>query len=132
VGNLITDVPGSSDYYLGGVVAYHNDVKMKLLGVSEATLREFGAVSEPTARQMAEGVRKLIGADVGLSTTGIAGPTGGTPEKPVGLVYMAVAMEGKTRVIKRIFRGNRLEVKKQSAYTVIDLARREILSGKNE
>jgi len=132
VGNLITDVPGSSDYYLGGVVAYHNDVKMKLLGVSEATLREFGAVSEPTARQMAEGVRKLIGADVGLSTTGIAGPTGGTPEKPVGLVYMGVAMEGKTRVIKRIFRGNRLEVKKQSAYTVIDLARREILSVKNE
>jgi len=132
VGNLITDVPGSSDYYLGGVVAYHNDVKMKLLGVSEATLRKFGAVSELTARQMAEGVRKLIGADVGLSTTGIAGPTGGTPEKPVGLVYMAVAMEGKTRVIKRIFRGNRLEVKKQSAYTVIDLARREILSVKNE
>ncbi len=127
VGNLITDIPGSSDYYLGSVVAYHNDVKEKLLGVPKVILTHFGAVSEPTAVLMAEGVRKLLNADVGISTTGIAGPTGGTPQKPVGLVYMAVALPTGTKAIKKMFSGNRLEIKRQSAYTVIDLARRELL-----
>ncbi len=127
VANLITDVPGSSDYFKGGVVSYWNEVKNELLGVSKEILNYFGAVSEPTAVMMAEGVRKLIGTDVGLATTGIAGPTGGTPEKPVGLVYMAVSVRGKITVIKRIFKGDRLFVKKQAAYTVLDLARRKIL-----
>ncbi len=123
VANLITDVPGSSDYFKGGVVSYWNEVKHNVLGVSEVILRHFGAVSEPVAIMMAEGVRNLLNTDVGLSTTGIAGPTGGTPEKPVGLVYMGVSIRGNTTVIERIFKGDRLMVKKQAALTVLNLVR---------
>jgi nicotinamide-nucleotide amidase len=132
VSDIITNVPGSSEYFIGSIVAYHNDLKINFLGVEPTILKEFGAVSEPTAKRMAEGVRKLYDVDVGLSTTGIAGPTGGTPSKPVGLVYMGVSIGGETRVIKRIFRGNRLEVKRQTAYTVIDLARRVLIEMKKE
>ncbi|MFR7707854.1 MAG: nicotinamide-nucleotide amidohydrolase family protein [Alistipes inops] len=82
---------GASDYYLGGVVSYSNDVKVGILGVSPDTLRLHGAVSEQTACEMAEGVRRLCGADYALSTTGVAGPTGGTPEKPVGTVWIGLA-----------------------------------------
>ncbi len=123
VANLITDVPGSSDYFKGGVVSYWNEVKHDVLGVSEIILHHFGAVSEPVAVMMAEGVRNLLNTDVGLSTTGIAGPTGGTPEKPVGLVYMGVSVRGNTTVIKKIFKGDRLMVKKQAALTVLNLVR---------
>jgi len=90
-------------------------------------LKKYGAVSEPTARQMAEGIRKLFDTDVGLSTTGIAGPTGGTPQKPVGLVYMGFSFRGEVHVIKKIFKGNRLEIKKQTAYAIMDFARRYLL-----
>ncbi len=86
-----TAVPGASDYFLGGVVAYSNEVKVKTLGVSPQTLERRGAVSEPTALEMAEGVRRLCGSDYALATTGIAGPSGGTPEKPVGTVWIAAA-----------------------------------------
>jgi nicotinamide-nucleotide amidase len=127
VANIITDVSGSSNYMIGSVVAYHNRIKEEVLGVPREILARFGAVSEPTARLMAEGVRKLYEVDLGLSTTGIAGPTGGTPQKPVGLVYMGVSLRGKTKVIKRIFKGNRLEIKRQTALNVIDLARRMLL-----
>lgn len=127
VASLITDVPGSSDYFKGGVVSYWNEVKRDILGVGEEILNYFGAVSEPTAVMMAEGVRKLLKTDVGLATTGIAGPTGGTPEKPVGLVYMAVSFRGDVTVKKKVFKGDRLFVKKQAAYTILDLARRKIL-----
>lgn len=123
VANLITDVPGSSDYFKGGVVSYWNEVKHNILGVSEVILQHLGAVSEPVAVMMAEGVRNLLETDIGLSTTGIAGPTGGTPEKPVGLVFMGVSVQGKTSVIKRIFKGDRLMVKKQAALTVLNLVR---------
>jgi nicotinamide-nucleotide amidase len=87
----ITAVPGSSAWFLGGVVAYANSAKQSLLGVPEAMLIEHGAVSEPVARAMAEGVRERFGADIGISTTGISGPTGGTAEKPVGLVHVGIA-----------------------------------------
>ena len=82
---------GASEYYWGGVVSYDNSVKENVLGVSRENLDNYGAVSEQVARQMAEGVRRLCGTTYGISTTGIAGPTGGTPEKPVGTVWMAVA-----------------------------------------
>ena len=126
VANYITDVSGSSDYFKGGVVSYWNEVKSGVLGVSDVILEHFGAVSEPTAVMMAEGVRKLLGTDVGISTTGIAGPTGGTPEKPVGLVFMGVSIHGKTFVLKKIFKGDRLMVKKQAALNLIDFLRRKL------
>ena len=91
VAKRITDISGSSAMFEGGVVSYSNDVKMKILGVSAATLAEHGAVSEETAREMALGAKERLGADIAVSTTGIAGPTGGTDEKPVGTVCFGVA-----------------------------------------
>ncbi|MDQ1257885.1 MAG: nicotinamide-nucleotide amidase [Candidatus Hydrogenedentes bacterium] len=91
IGHRITNVAGSSAYYLGGIIAYDNRIKAELLGVSEADLVTHGAVSEPVARQMAEGVRTRFGADYAVAVTGIAGPGGGSEDKPVGLVYVAVA-----------------------------------------
>ena len=91
VAHRITNVPGSSAYYLGGVVVYSNEMKEALLGVRHETLLAHGAVSEETAREMARGARQRLGADLAVSVTGIAGPAGGTPEKPVGLVYIALS-----------------------------------------
>jgi nicotinamide-nucleotide amidase len=96
IGDRITDVPGSSDYFRLGVAAYADEVKQAVLGVSAQTLEAHGAVSQETARAMAEGVRRAAGADVGLSTTGVAGPGGGTPEKPVGTVCVSLAWDGGT------------------------------------
>lgn len=110
----ITDVPGSSRYFLGGVVAYDNRVKEEILRVPRAILEHFGAVSEPTALLMARGVADLLGADVGVGITGIAGPTGGTPEKPVGLVYIGVVIPGLTRVFRHHFDGDRAAVRNQT------------------
>ena len=90
IAHRLTNVPGSSAYFLGGVVAYANEVKERVLGVRPETLRRYGAVSREVALEMARGVRRLLGADIALSATGIAGPAGGTPEKPVGLVYVAL------------------------------------------
>ncbi|MCS5489688.1 competence/damage-inducible protein A [Algoriphagus limi] len=98
--HLITTVPGSSDYLQGTVVPYHNQFKEKILGVKKETLETVGAVSEETVEQMSQGVRKLFGADFGLASSGIAGPDGGTPEKPVGTVWIACAGEGFTETKK--------------------------------
>ena len=100
VAKRLTDVAGASDVFLGGAVTYANEAKVKMLGVSEDTLKEFGAVSEPVAAQMAEGIRKALGADYGISTTGIAGPGGGSEEKPVGTVFVGVASKNGTKVKK--------------------------------
>ena len=91
VGHRLTNVSGSSSYYLGGLVTYSNRLKEQLLGVPPATLEEHGAVSEATARAMARGARLRLDADLALAVTGISGPTGGTPQKPVGLVYVALS-----------------------------------------
>ncbi|QPC82575.1 CinA family protein [Phototrophicus methaneseepsis] len=96
--SYLTDVPGSSAYVLGGAVTYSNEAKMKLVNVQESTLIAYGAVSEPTAHEMAVGVRALFGADIGVSITGIAGPGGGTPEKPVGLVYVGVSWVNNVQI----------------------------------
>ncbi len=120
----LTNVPGSSGYFLGGVVAYSNFAKMTVLGVQADTLRQFGAVSGQTAKEMAEGVRNLLKADFGLSTTGIAGPTGGTEEKPVGLVYIGFS-DGTTPTAKKlIFTNDRLANKERSSYAALELLRR--------
>ncbi|WP_457567340.1 CinA family protein [Desulfurobacterium sp.] len=102
----IVNVPGSSEYFMGGVVSYDNSVKMKVLNVSTETLLKYGAVSEETAKEMVEGVKKLMGTECAVSTTGIAGPSGGTPEKPVGLVYIGVSVKERTEVYRFVFKDN--------------------------
>ncbi|GBD93723.1 nicotinamide-nucleotide amidohydrolase PncC [bacterium BMS3Abin05] len=123
----LTNVPGSSNYFLGSVIAYSNEVKMNVLGVSSQTLEQFGAVSESTAKEMAEGVRNRLGADFGLSTTGIAGPGGGTPEKPVGLVYIGFSDGTAIAAKKFIFTNDRLANKERSSAAALDYLRRHLL-----
>jgi nicotinamide-nucleotide amidase len=108
--HVITAISGSSAYFMGGVVAYSNAAKEALLDVHPMTLQEYGAVSEKTACEMAAGVRKRFGTDLGISTTGIAGPTGGTPEKPVGLVWMGISGRERTFAFSGNFDGDRLAV----------------------
>ena len=119
IAHRITNVSGASGYYLGGVVSYSNDVKVRELGVSADDLAAHGAVSEPVARQMAEGVRARFGADYAVAVTGIAGPTGGTEEKPVGLVFIAVAGGDGTRVTCSQFTGARKAIKEQTAQAAL-------------
>lgn len=122
----ITDVPGCSDYYLGGVCSYANEVKMNLLGVKKETLDTLGAVSPEVAEQMAEGVAKALGADVGVGITGVAGPGGGTDEKPVGLVYISVWCKGQHFTRKMKAANGRDRIRMQAASTALDLIRRNI------
>jgi PncC family amidohydrolase len=103
----LTEVSGSSAYLLGGVVSYSNDAKINLLGVSHAALEEYGAVSEEVARQMARGARERLGSDVGVSVTGVAGPDGGSPEKPVGLVWIGLSDVRGDRAERFIWDGDR-------------------------
>ena len=117
--DMVTDVPGSSAYFLAGLVTYSNEAKVRLLGVNETTLRTHGAVSEETAREMAEGVRKVIGSDIGASTTGIAGPGGATPTKPAGLVHFAVSWKGGMMVDRVVFPGGRRAVKVGAAEHIL-------------
>ena len=119
--HLITNVSGSSAHYLGGVVAYADRVKEESLGVRREILWVHGAVSEETAREMASGARQRIGADVAVSITGIAGPTGGTPEKPVGLVYVALSAPDVEICRHHIWQGDRLANKRQSAEAALQL-----------
>ncbi len=126
VGSLLTGVPGISAHYLGGVVSYANSAKVSLLGVPEAMLAEHGAVSGPVARTMAEGVRRALGADLGVSVTGVAGPGGGTAKKPVGTVHFAVAGPDGVRTLYRKLPGDREFVRRFSANIALDLVRRSL------
>jgi nicotinamide-nucleotide amidase len=123
----LTDVPGSSDYVDRGVVCYSNQAKIDLAGVPEALIREHGAVSEPVAQAMAEGIRSRAGTNVGVGITGIAGPGGGTPEKPVGLVAIAAVVDDETRVRTFQFLGSREMVKFQAAQSALNTTRLMIL-----
>lgn len=131
VGSRITNVPGSSNYFVGGVIAYSNELKQRLLGVHERTLSAHGAVSEETAREMALGVRRATGADLGIATTGIAGPDGGTVEKPVGTVAIALAADDLDidHVRSRVYQlwGNREWVKLLTSQVALDWVRRYLL-----
>lgn len=121
VGHRLTNVPGSSDYYMGSVTAYANEAKMKLLGVQMDTLLEHGAVSAQTVREMARGVRPALGASVGISVSGIAGPGGGSPQKPVGLVWFGLSAEDGDWAVEKHFEGDRLAVKDQAAEFALQL-----------
>lgn len=111
IGAAMTDMAGSSEYFLGSAVTYSNEAKMKLLGVREQTLADHGAVSEETASEMALGAAALFGADYSVAVTGIAGPGGETPTKPVGLVYIAVSDGSRVVVTKNNFEGGRQQVR---------------------
>jgi PncC family amidohydrolase len=121
LGHRITNVPGSSDYFLGGVVAYAYGAKERLLHVEHNTLYKHGAVSRETALEMARGARSALGADVGLSVTGIAGPGGGLPDKPVGSTWIAVSMRDGEWAEHHLFKGDRHSNKEQSVETAMKL-----------
>jgi len=123
----LTDVPGSSDYVLGGVVAYSNEAKTAFADVPTGMLAEHGAVSEPVASALAEGIRRRMGATIGVGVTGIAGPGGGTPRKPVGMVCLAVAGPEETAVRTAQFTGSRTMIKHYASQTALDLVRRMVL-----
>ena len=128
VSHLITLVPGCSDYYKGSVTAYSNEIKEKVLGVNPDTLRQFGAVSEEVALEMVKGVKKALNADYAISTTGIAGPSGGTPDKPVGTVWIGVSGPNKTFAKKYVFVGDHRERNIiRSAQTALQMLRRMVL-----
>ncbi|MDG6229210.1 MAG: CinA family protein [Candidatus Thermoplasmatota archaeon] len=114
IAHSLTNISGSSSYFDRGVVSYSNRSKQELLGVPEILLQTYGAVSEQVAKAMAEGIRARAEVDIGVASTGIAGPTGGSKEKPVGLVYIGVSTGSKTMVNRFIFQGTRLSIKKQT------------------
>ena len=129
IASRVTDVPGASEYFLEGLVVYSNAAKERLLGVPAELLAAHGAVSEPVARAMAENVRTRAGADYGLATTGIAGPSGGTPEKPVGLVYVAVASARGTVCQQHTWPGTREQFKRRVSQMALSALREAILAG---
>jgi nicotinamide-nucleotide amidase len=132
VGGRLTAIPGSSDVFIGGVIAYDNVLKTTLLGVDPDVLTAHGAVSEPVARQMAMGARVAAGAQVGLAVTGIAGPDGGTAEKPVGTVWIAADVNGEARAAGLRLWGDREEIRRRAAQAVLDLTRRMVLALETE
>ncbi|MDY0382764.1 MAG: competence/damage-inducible protein A [Atribacterota bacterium] len=129
LGETLTIVPGSSDYFKGGIISYDGEIKEKLLGVPHTLLTRFGEVSEPVAKAMAEGVRKKCNSDIGLSITGIAGPTGGSQEKPVGLVYIGLADAGQTLVQKHYFHNGRQAIRLRSVRRALNMLRLHIIKG---
>ncbi|MCS6910236.1 MAG: CinA family protein [Anaerolineales bacterium] len=127
LGHRLTNVPGSSAYFLGGIIAYGNDAKERLLGVRRETLLEHGAVSEATVREMACGVRRTLGADIGVAVTGIAGPGGGLPDKPVGLVWLALSACDAEIARRFVWDGDRVSNKERSAEAALELVRDYLL-----
>jgi len=127
-GSLITDIPGSSDYFLASFVTYSNDAKMNVLGVERATIEKHGAVSAQVAKEMASGARRIAGADIGASCTGIAGPGGGSEKKPIGLVFLAVDDGKSVRSERKVFCGDRWAIKSQAAVRLLELVLKALQS----
>jgi len=126
-GQMLTSLPGASEYYLGGIVSYANRVKIDQLSVPADVLAECGAVSGPVAEAMARGVRERLGADFGVAITGVAGPDGGTKEKPVGLVYTALVSEAGAEVHRDRFTGDREIIRLRAALAALNALRLELL-----
>ena len=127
ISHRLTNIPGSSNYFLGSVVAYSDKIKRERLGVKKTTLAKYGAVSEKAVGEMAKGAKKLTRSDFGLGITGIAGPTGATKEKPIGLIYIALAYKDKVETREFKFRGEREVIKAKAANAALDMARRHLL-----
>ena len=125
--HLFTNISGSSTYYQGGIISYSNEVKSSLLKVPYKLIKEKGAVSPEVAKEMAKGVRKICATDIGIGITGIAGPTGGTLQKPVGLIYIALSTSQGEISRKFLFSGNREDIKWRSSQTALDLLRRHLI-----
>jgi PncC family amidohydrolase len=132
IADRITNIPGSSDYFKGSVIAYSNEAKGALLGVKKAILENYGAVSEQTALEMARGGRSLLNVDICVSDTGIAGPSGATPEKPVGLFYLGLAAKDESLNQKHIFQGNREGNKRDAAEAALNMLKRYLLRRLNK
>lgn len=128
ISHLITNVPGSSDYYNGSVTAYSNEVKIKVIGVKADTINQYGAVSHQVAEEMAQGGRKVLAVDICLADTGIAGPTGATIEKPIGLFYIGLSHQAGTYSRKHNFRGNREQNKRDAANTALGWLKEYLVS----
>jgi nicotinamide-nucleotide amidase len=127
IADRITNVAGSSDYFKGSIVAYSNEVKIALLGVKRKTIENYGAVSEQTALEMARGGRRLLDVDICVSDTGIAGPSGDTPEKPLGLFYLGLAAEDESLSQKHVFQENREENKRDAAEAALNMLKQYFL-----
>jgi PncC family amidohydrolase len=123
----LTNVSGSSAFLMATVVSYSNASKIRILKIPSTLIKKYGAVSLPVAQSMAQNIRKLIKTDIGVSITGIAGPTGGTKEKPVGLVFIAVSKGGQTISEQNIFKGSRLQVKEQATERALALLLKQLL-----
>ena len=128
IADRLTDVPGSSDYFHGAITAYSNEAKSKTLGVKGTTLKTYGAVSSQTAIEMAEGGRKALNVSLCISSTGIAGPAGATPEKPVGLFYLGLASEDRKAVEEHYFAGDREENKESAVKASLALVKQYLLT----
>jgi nicotinamide-nucleotide amidase len=129
LGERITSIPGSSDVFLGGVIAYHDDVKRDVLAVRADDLKRHGAVSEQVVLQMAAGVKARLGAEVGVAITGVAGPGGGSPEKPVGLVWISVDVGSEATARRFQLIGDRAEIRQRAAQAALEMLRRALSKG---
>ena len=130
ISHLITNIPGSSDYYKGSVTAYSNEVKIKVVGVKEATINKYGAVSYQVAEEMAQGGRKILATDICLANTGIAGPSGATPGKPLGLFYIGLSHQAGTYSQKHYFQGTREQNKHRAAEVALGWLKEYLISSK--
>ena len=128
ISHRITNIPGSSDYYKGSVTAYSNEVKIKVVGVREDTINQYGTVSSQVAEEMAQGGRKILDADICLADTGIAGPSGATPGKPVGLFYIGLSHRAGTYSRKHNFQGDREQNKRSAAEEALNWLKEYLLS----
>ena len=128
ISHRLTNIPGSSDYYKGSITAYSNEAKIKVVGVKEETVNQYGAVSYQVAEEMAEGGRKVLAVDICIADTGIAGPTGAAPEKPVGLFYLGLSHQGGTYSQKHNFHGDREQNKYKAAEAVLSWLKEYLVS----
>jgi len=126
LGQYITDISGSSATYMGGVITYNNKLKQQLLGVEGDTLKQYGAVSAQTASQMVQGLLNNFNTNIAIATTGIAGPTGGNDAKPVGLVYICIAIKNNITIHKNIFTGNRQDIRQAATKKAFELVLQEL------